>query len=543
MKRTIISIVLFTGLLIISISYFLYRMPRHQVESLPEGSFAERDPALLPEATPPRLIDIEDGSAVDLRMAPVKKVIDGRTVTMLAYDGSMPGPTYRVRQGAEVTIRLKNDTAAPMTLHAHGIRMDNASDGVPGLTQAPILPGASFEYRLRFPDAGAFWYHPHVRTDYTLESGLYGGIIVTPEDTDYWPEADRDVPIMLDDIALDKNGLLPFNEQTADHALMGRFGNVMLINGESGYRLEAKQGEVLRLYLTNAANTRLFDFSIPGAKMKFIGVDSGRYADEMFVDDVLIAPGERRIVDVLFEQPGTYVLRHDTPGKKYALGQVSVSPNSSISRGAAAFLALRSHADTRQEMESLSAASLARKPDKSLRLSLDMNGSMRRMMERAGGHMSGGHMMDDGTTMPMAGMAMGDGGDVYEWEDTMAGMNAASTTESLTWKLIDEATGKENMDISGWTFKRGDMVKIRLFNDPTSMHPMQHPIHFHGQRFFVLSTNGVKNPRPVWQDTALIAKGDTVDILLEASNPGKWMTHCHILEHAESGMMLVFDVQ
>ena len=152
-------------------------------------------------------------------------------------------------------------------------------------------------------------------------------------------------------------------------------------------------------------------------------------------------------------------------------------------------------------------------------------------------------MMGDGGSMADQAMGMGDGGDSsYEWEDTMAAMNSRSTSAMLEWQLVDEATKKANMDITDWKFRRGEQVKIRIVNDPKSMHPMQHPIHFHGQRFLVLATKGVIEPNPVWVDTALVATGDSVDILLEASNPGIWMVHCHILEHAESGMMLPFMV-
>ncbi len=128
-----------------------------------------------------------------------------------------------------------------------------------------------------------------------------------------------------------------------------------------------------------------------------------------------------------------------------------------------------------------------------------------------------------------------------EWEDEMGMMNSNSNSEMVTWKLVDEDTGKENMDID-WKFQKGDVIKLRIFNDPESMHPMQHPIHLHGQRFLVLDTNGERNTNLVWKDTTLVQTGDTVDILVEMSNPGKWMLHCHIAEHLEADMMLGFEV-
>ena len=106
---------------------------------------------------------------------------------MLAYNGSIPGPTLRVRQGSEITVHVRNDADIEATVHWHGLRLDNAYDGVPHETQAPIAVGGDFTYRLRFPDAGLYWYHPHIREDYGLDMGLYGNLIVDPVDDDYWP--------------------------------------------------------------------------------------------------------------------------------------------------------------------------------------------------------------------------------------------------------------------------------------------------------------------------------------------------------------------
>lgn len=129
-----------------------------------------------------------------------------------------------------------------------------------------------------------------------------------------------------------------------------------------------------------------------------------------------------------------------------------------------------------------------------------------------------------------------------EWVDGMPDMNWASTSKEVHWIMRDEDTGKENMDIDSWTFHKGDLVKVRITNDGRSMHPMSHPIHFHGQRFLVTARNGVPQTNLVWRDTAVIPVGTSADILLEASNPGKWMAHCHIAEHLESGMHMVFTV-
>jgi FtsP/CotA-like multicopper oxidase with cupredoxin domain len=500
----------------------------------------------LPEAKPFEYepTDLKNGDVFDMNITPVKKNINDQWVKMLGYNGSVPGPVLRIPQGAEITVRLTNNGDIATTLHSHGVRMENKFDGVPDMTQKAINHGETFEYKLKFPDAGVFWYHPHVRTDYALESGLYGNYIVTPTDTAYWSPVNREIPIMLDDIALDKNGLLPFSKDTVDHTLMGRFGNVMFTNGETEFRPEAKQGEVVRLYFTNAANTRVFNVAIPGAKIKLIGADLGRYAQEKFTDEIMIAPGERRVVDVLFEKAGSYQLIHKTPGKRYVLETIAVSDKDIATSYAQEFNTLRNNMSVGEEMNTLMNTYFNKAPDKKLSLTLGMNGAGQNMMNGGSqGSMGGGHMMSNGSMMDGADMGMGDDGDAIEWEDTMSAMNQQSNAKMMTWKLTDDATGKSNMDVNDWKFKVGDKVKIQIFNDPKSAHPMQHPIHFHGQRFLVLSTNGVKNDNSVWQDTALIPKGDTVDILLEVSNPGIWMAHCHILEHAESGMMIPFTVE
>ena len=155
--------------------------------------------------------------------------------------------------------------------------------------------------------------------------GLYATIVVEPADPSYWPAVDRQLTITLDDVLVEDGHMAPFRRSGPTFVAMGRFGNVMLINGETAFSGEAAVGEVVRLYLVNTANTRLFNVALRGARMKLVGGDSGRYEREVFVDEVLLAPSERAVVDVLFDAPGDVRLEHRTPDRVYDLGAFSVA--------------------------------------------------------------------------------------------------------------------------------------------------------------------------------------------------------------------------
>lgn len=474
------------------------------------------------------VVELKNGDTYDLTASYVEKDINGVSYKMLAYNGSIPGPLIKVPQGAEVTINFKNGTDMNTLLHSHGVRMDNEFDGSQ-LTQEEMKPSETFSYKLKFPDAGMYWYHPHVREDYQQELGLYGNYLVVATDDKYWNEVNREVPLILDDILIE-NGKINLSKEEADRTLMGRYGNVMLMNGETNYQLSATQGEVIRFYLTNAANVRPFNFSIKGAQLKLVGGDAGATEHEEWKNSVILGPSERVVVEVLFAKEGTYALEHKTPDKTYELGTVNVTGGVASPYYGDIFSILRTNeivtASINPYREYLS------KPiDKELNLTIDMMGGM------------GGHMMPDGSMM--GGMMMGGevSADGIEWEDTdMAMMNEMATKDMTKWKIVDKATGKSNMDIK-WDFKSGDKVKVRITNDAKSAHPMQHPIHFHGQRFLVVNENGTMNDNLVWKDTVMVPAGQYVDILLDTTNPGDWMAHCHIAEHLEAGMMFEFTVE
>ncbi len=497
-------------------------------------AYVSIDVAGLQEAKPSETVELKNGDSYNLTASYVKKNINGTEYRMLAYNGSIPGPLIKVPQGAEVTINFKNDTDMNTLLHSHGVRMDNAFDGSQS-TQKEMKPGETFAYKLKFPDAGMYWYHPHVKEDFQQELGLYGNYLVEPTDSNYWSSVNREVALFLDDILIE-DGRISLSKDSTDRTLMGRFGNVMLTNGETNYSISAKKGETIRFYITNSANTRPYNFLIEGAKMKLVGWDGGAQEKDQWVNAVRIGPSERAIVEVLFPNSGTFAIQNVIPEKTYTLGAVNVSADPVEISYAPEFNQLKTHTQTVQSIEAMRQY-FDKAPDKQINLTLEMGGNMMNMQNM--GH--GGHMMPNGQMMG-GSMTMETSPDGIEKEDTNPMMNQMSDTESIKWKMVDQATGKVNDDID-WTFKKDQPVKIRIFNDPNSMHPMQHPIHFHGQQFLVLAVNGTAQTDLVWKDTVMVPSGQTVDILLNPTNPGEWMAHCHIAEHLTDGMMMKFKVE
>jgi FtsP/CotA-like multicopper oxidase with cupredoxin domain len=346
-------------------------MHHTQPDPLATESFPT-DPSGLPEAGRPQLLELAPGDTLDLRVGPVAKRLGDTTVRMLGYNGSIPGPTLKVRQGSEIVVHVVNHGDLDTTVHWHGLRLENRYDGVPHETQAPIPVGGEFTYRIQFPDAGLYWYHPHIREDYTQELGLYGNILVVPSEPDYWPPADRDFLLTVDDLLVEEGRIAPFSPTETTYAAMGRFGNVFLTSGEPDPRLEARAGEVVRLWLTNTANTRVFNLAVPGARMKLVGGDSGRVEREEFVESVVLAPSERAVVDVLVDQPGELHLEHHTPDRVYRLATLTVAEDRVASPVAGEFEVLRRAPELAAEREQLDAW-LAAPPDKVLALVAQMD--------------------------------------------------------------------------------------------------------------------------------------------------------------------------
>jgi FtsP/CotA-like multicopper oxidase with cupredoxin domain len=315
-----------------------------------------------------------------------------------------------------------------------------------------------------------------------------------------------------------------------DFALMGRLGNVQLVNGEPGYALRVERGAVVRFFLTNVASSRTYNVSFGGAPIKVVASDVSRFEREERVASVVLAPAERAVVEVRFDSAGRYALvnavqainhyRGEFEPEVDTLGMVTVDPAPARPDYAAQFGALRTNAAVIQDIDRYRPY-FDKAPDRTLTLTVRPSG------------------------LPLATVQFMSIDTAYyapvEWVDGMPDMNWLSTGRQVTWILRDQATGRENMDID-WHVPQGSVVKLRIFNDPKSFHPMQHPMHLHGQRMLVVARDGMPTRNLVWKDTVIIPVGSTVDLLIDAANPGAWMLHCHIAEHLGSGMMAVLHV-
>lgn len=407
-------------------------------------------------------------------------LFDGRSFDVWAYNGQVPGPTLRVHLGDTVRISFTNKLAQATTIHWHGVRVPNAMDGVPGVTQPPIAPGDTFLYEFTPKDAGTFWFHPHLRSSEQVERGLFGALIVedaTP------PPYSRDELWVVDDWLLTPEGTLN-NQFNTRHDLAhdGRWGNMVTVNGQRTPRLEVRPGERLRLRLLNVANGRVFapDFSALDAKV--IAVD-GLYAGRpLSPAGFELAPGNRLDLDITIPSG--------------ARGQAfTVFDRFTRQAIALAEIAVEGEPVSTPRFESPARAHIPawQRPEEPTPLRAEF-----RLNSRSGGPFG------------------------IQWTINDAAMD--HTTHALP-------EHRQHLPI-------GQFSRLRFVNDSFRLHPM----HIHGLFFKVLARNGAPVDEPHFRDTTLVHPKETVDIGTVPEDPGLWMLHCHILEHAESGMMTVVDV-
>lgn len=408
-----------------------------------------------------------------------------------SYDGQVPGPDIRVRQGDHVRIVVKNDLPEDTTVHWHGLRVPNAMDGVPHLTQEPIAPGRTFTYEFDCLDAGTFWYHPHVRSSSQVGRGLYGPLIVEERAP---PAVDRDVTWVLGDWRLLKDAAISDdfgNMHDVSHA--GRIGNFITVNGTVPETFAVRGGERIRLRLINAANARIFGLVFEGHTPTIMAMDGHPVAPHT-PDDGRIVIGPAMRVDLILDMgaaPNSRFKVRDTfyKGFEYRLFDLVYA------------------SEPLREAPPAGAVDLPPNPVPEP----DLAAAQRHDVTLSGGMM--GQMASaqvDGRTMDIRTMIR----------------------HGLIW-AINGVASTEHVHEPMATLKHGTSHILAIANETAWWHPM----HLHGHAFRVLSRNGAPVTHRPWQDTVLVAPRERVEIAFMADNPGDWMFHCHILEHQAGGMM------
>ncbi|MCA0996097.1 multicopper oxidase family protein [Alloyangia pacifica] len=402
-----------------------------------------------------------------------------------SYDGSLPGPVLRAAQGGRLSRRLVNELEVPTSVHWHGIRIDNAMDGVAGLTQEAVPPGGSFDYDFALPDAGTYWYHAHTNSMEQVARGLSGALIVeeaTP------PDVDADEILMLDDWLIDPDTAQFYADFTApmmrSHA--GRMGNLIGVNGRFDHRLKAGQNARLRLRLINAANARIFVLRLQGMEGWTVALDGMPLASpEPLVEEIILAPAQRvdLIVDVTAEESTPAGLLYAADDDSWqALVELEVSGRASDARRAAP---QPLPPNPRMEIGGLEEAT-----PREMRME---GGAMRGM---ASGRFEGRQM--DFQELIQRGQFWALAGQVGRGADPFA------------------------------RYRLGETARITFVNDTVFPHAM----HLHGMHFRQLN-EGAAGPM---RDTLLVMPQQSAEIAFVADNPGKWLLHCHMLGHAASGM-------
>jgi FtsP/CotA-like multicopper oxidase with cupredoxin domain len=409
-----------------------------------------------------------------------------------AYNGGMPGPALRLRQGTPFHATVENRLAESTTVHWHGIRLPNLMDGVPGLTQQPIPPGGRFEYAFTPPDAGTFWYHSHQNSLVQMGRGLAGALLVEEADP---PRVDRDLLWAIQDWRLQPDAqLAPGFSNRMEMAMNGRVGNTVTINGKLPEALRVRAGERIRLRLLNAAIARIMALRFEGHRPAIVAIDGQPCAPHEPADGrVLLGPAMR--IDLMLDMEGesgrTYHVTDDFYGDRLSYTLIRFAYDKAMP--------LRSNPlDAPMRLP----ANPLPRPDLASAVAYDIR--------LQGGMMSG-----------MAGGMMGMGG-------------------GAPWAINGQSmTGDGSGDMPPmFTVERGRSCLLDFRNETAWWHPM----HLHGHSFRVLARDGAPIANDEWGDTVLVRPREHVRVAFVADNPGKWMLHCHVMEHQVGGLMTAIRV-
>ena len=388
---------------------------------------------------------------------------------------TIPGPLLEAKLGDRVIVHFRNEVPEDTTVHWHGLRVPNAADGTP-LAQMHVPPGGTYDYEFTLIDSGYYWYHPHMHGDVQVEAGLYAPIIVH-DALEVDVAADR--AFVLDDVKLESTGKLSERTDNLD-LMLGRQGNVVLVNGHERPSMSVAAGTRERWRLVNAANGRYFNLELPGHTFTVIGWDGGPIASPYETTTLLIAPGERYevLVEVAASDGDTLALRTI----HYDRGHNIPDPG----------------------------------PIELLSIDVGARGPAPAPLPTSWGTIQ---PIAYDTTTPRRRF-------VLREDDTVPNMPV--------FTINDEA-------FPNVTPVRGAMGQVEIW-EVENLAEMDHPFHLHGMSFQTLDETGAATQPNGWKDTVNVPQEATVRFAVQFGSPGRWMYHCHILEHAELGMMGELEV-
>ncbi|NMG75728.1 multicopper oxidase family protein [Aromatoleum diolicum] len=445
----------------------------------------------------PGMVFAAPARAMTLRAAPFEQAVrtGGPRTNFWGFNGGVPGPVLKFRKGESVRLVVQNALDVDSAVHWHGVRVPNAMDGVPHVTQNPIRPGDEFVYEFALPDSGTFWYHPHQSSFEQVPRGLYGALIVEEDEP---IEVDRELVWVLSDVRIGDDG-----RQTEDFGRIldvandGRIGNQVLLNGKAAgaeLAIDVRRGERIRLRLINAAAARIFQLGLAGHAINVIAFD-GQAVEPHVVENLQLGPGMRAdlVIDCM-----------QVPGGRYLL--------TDSHRRNAGPLATLIYSDARPLRDKPLSAPIRLAPNQLPEPDLAKATEHYIMFQ---GGMRG---------VPVIGLVDGKPAKTHELMER----------HGLAWTMNYTARHEHSLMHEPFLhLNLGEHVVLRMINETDFVHPM----HLHGHFFRVIAVNGKKvTPQP-WHDTVIMGPRQSVDVAFVADNAGDWMYHCHILDHAAGGMM------
>jgi len=414
------------------------------------------------------------------------------------YNGLVPGPLLRVRQGDRLSVKVKNELAQPTSVHWHGIRIANNMDGSP-LVQTPIESGSSFDYDFVVPDAGTYWYHTHTRGFEQLTRGLYGPLIVE-ENKPLAESYDDDQLLIFDDWMLDDEGQIR-EDNLGSMMFMshgGRIGNWGSVNGVNKPDIEFTAGSRVRVRCINVCNARVLNLNFGSLNPWIVAHDGQPIEPELVNEIMLLAPGQRSdlVIDFPLESAQSYQIGVEVRGEVYEAANWVIDDRK----------ALRSRNTNPAALPDNSLADVNLADESVVEFQLNMEGGAMGQMREA---LYGGELKDIKALLNL--------GRVWAF-------NGRSDSDKSKSPLFDVPSGTT--------------VAIQITNNTSWPHAM----HLHGHHFRVVASEGRPIAPGPWRDTHLMQPGEEHTIALIADNPGDWLMHCHMVEHAASGMTGWFRV-